>query len=157
MCDILDCLCNSIYLNYSTSGVPFESEAISVTIPARSLLPVTMTGKALEAGSLHVRGCKIQLTGGKLRESILPLSTDEEHERRTRRKTIAECELGRIKYSGLETRPWECTKKRVSRLPAHAKAPPQFLEADVVPEQPLLRVRRTSLTHGAMMLYEGET
>jgi hypothetical protein len=30
------------------------------------------------------------------------------------------------------------------------------LECKVVPEQPLLRIRRTSLTHGAVMLYNGE-
>lgn len=33
----------------------------------------------------------------------------------------------------------------------------KFLDCKVVPEQPLLRVRRTSLTHGAVMLYDGES
>lgn len=33
---------------------------------------------------------------------------------------------------------------------------PGFLRCEVVPEQPLLRIRGTSLTHGAMMLYDGE-
>jgi hypothetical protein len=40
-------------------------------------------------------------------------------------------------------------------LPAPSQL--QFVELKVVPEQPLLRIRRTSLTHGAVMLYEGET
>ena len=37
------------------------------------------------------------------------------------------------------------------------KAPPRYLEVQVVPEQPTLRIRRTSLTNGAVMLYDGET
>ncbi|KAJ3791523.1 TRAPP II complex [Lentinula aff. detonsa] len=31
-----------------------------------------------------------------------------------------------------------------------------FLECKVIPEQPLLRIRRTTVTHGALMLYDGE-
>ena len=34
---------------------------------------------------------------------------------------------------------------------------PRFLELKVVPEQPLLRVRRSTLTNGSVMLYDGET
>ena len=33
---------------------------------------------------------------------------------------------------------------------------PKFLECTVVPEQPLLRIRWSSLIHGAVMLYNGE-
>ena len=32
----------------------------------------------------------------------------------------------------------------------------QFLECTVVPEMPMLWMRSTSLTHGALMLYDGE-
>jgi hypothetical protein len=33
----------------------------------------------------------------------------------------------------------------------------KFLVCNVVPEMPLLAIRSTSLTHGALMLYDGET
>lgn len=33
----------------------------------------------------------------------------------------------------------------------------RFLECAVVPAMPLLWMRSTSLTHGALMLYDGET
>lgn len=33
---------------------------------------------------------------------------------------------------------------------------PKYLECTVVPEQPLLRIRWGSPTHGAVMLYNGE-
>lgn len=33
----------------------------------------------------------------------------------------------------------------------------RFLECTVVPEMPMLWMRSTSLTHGALMLYDGET
>ena len=36
------------------------------------------------------------------------------------------------------------------------KVTPRYLEVRVVPEQPSLRIRRTSLTNGAVMLYDGE-
>lgn len=32
----------------------------------------------------------------------------------------------------------------------------KFLECNVVPEMPMLWMRSTSLTHGALMLYDGE-
>ena len=34
--------------------------------------------------------------------------------------------------------------------------PQGFLGCEVVPEQPLVRIRGSSLTHGAIMLYDGE-
>jgi len=34
--------------------------------------------------------------------------------------------------------------------------PQGFLSCEVVPEQPLVRIRGSSLTHGAIMLYDGE-
>ena len=37
------------------------------------------------------------------------------------------------------------------------KVPKSFYEVKVVPAQPFLRIRRTSLTNGAVMLYDGET
>ena len=145
----------------STSGVSFESKSSSVVVPANSFHPVTITGKALEAGTLVVRGCIVQAPGGVAREFVLPLSTEEEEERRSRRRSAIECETGRSKHSGLASRPWEKAGKRGSTqgtvsTSSSNKPTVRFVECTVVPEQPLLRIRRTSLTHGAVMLYNGE-
>jgi len=67
-------------------------------------------------------------------------------------------ENGRVKYSGLERYPWwSKVQKHKSIQSAEATGSSfKFLECKVVPEQPLLRIRRTSVTHGALMLYDGE-
>ncbi|KAI9446319.1 TRAPP II complex [Lactarius indigo] len=145
-------------LSLSTSGVAFDAKPISLTIPANSYHPVTLTGKPLEDGSLVVRGCHVQAPGGASREFLLPLATAEEEEHRLRRRSAAACESGRTKYSGLESRSKK-SDKRNSALVASAlnkRTIPKFLECTVVPEQPLLRIRWSSLVHGAVMLYNGE-
>ncbi|KAI0780823.1 TRAPP II complex [Trametes elegans] len=145
-------------IQLSTSGVPFVSKASSLVVPANTFHPVTMSGKALEAGTLIIRGCIVQAPGGVAREFVLPLATEEEEERRSRRRSAIECEAGRSKHAGLDSRPWEKLSKRGSTQAASssAKKTVRYLECKVVPEQPLLRIRRTSLTHGAVMLYNGE-
>ncbi|KAH9946027.1 TRAPP II complex [Epithele typhae] len=148
-------------LQLSTSGVTFVSKGFPVVVPANSFHPVTINGKATEAGTLVVRGCIVQAQGGISREFVLPLSTEEEEERKSRRRSAIECETGRSKHSGLASRPWEKSSKRGSTQVTATNAAPakrviKYLECVVVPEQPLLRIRRTSLTHGAVMLYNGE-
>ncbi|KAH9009241.1 transport protein Trs120 or TRAPPC9 TRAPP II complex subunit-domain-containing protein [Lactarius pseudohatsudake] len=145
-------------LSLSTSGVAFDMKPISLTIPANSYHPVTLTGKPLEDGSLVIRGCHVQAPGGASREFLLPLATAEEEEHRLRRRSAAACESDRTKYSGLESRSKK-SEKRNSTLVASAlskRTIPKFLECTVVPEQPLLRIRWSSLVHGAVMLYNGE-
>ncbi|KAJ3559110.1 hypothetical protein NM688_g536 [Phlebia brevispora] len=144
-------------LMLSTSGAAIEAKPIAVTIPANSYHPVTMSGTALEAGILTIRGCIVQAPGGAPREFLLPASTEEEETKRSRRWSAIECETGRFKRSGLDSRPWERQAKRISSTaPTAHTTPLRFLECKVVPQQPLLRIRRTSLTHGALMLYDGE-
>lgn len=98
----------------------------------------------------------MQTPWGAAKEFLLPVPTDAEESLFARRQSAMKCESGRTKYWGLESRPWEKGGKRLSTLVTPLKKLPQFLECTVVPEQPLLRIRWTSLTHGAVMLYNGE-
>ena len=142
----------------STSGVPFDTKPISVTVPANSYHPVTLSGTPLEDGLLAIKGCRVQAPRSASREFLLPLATTEEEEHRSRRQSLAACESGRTKYSGLDSRPGK-SGKRTSTLASSSssrRATPKFLECTVVPEQPLLRIRWSSLTQGAVMLYNGE-
>lgn len=98
------------------------------------------------------------------REFLLPLSTDEVEAKQEKRRSMRVAEIERTKWTGLNARPVkEKERKRPSALPGASEKPEKlektmrFLECNVVPEQPLLRVRRTSLTHGAVMLYDGES
>ena len=135
--------------------MPFEAKSMSVVLPANSFHAVSIIGKPLGTGNLVIRGCSVQAPGGRPREFVLPLSTDEEEDRLSRRRSAIGCEIGRSKYSGLDSRPWERAGKRTSTS-TMSKKTFRFLECKVIPEQPLLRIRRTSLTHGAVMLYNGE-
>lgn len=119
---------------------------------------VTLVGRPLQTGTLVIRGCIVQAPGGTPREFALPLSTDEEEESSARKRSAIECEIDRSKYSGLDSRPWAKSSKRLSSVSARfqPKTSHALLECKVVPEQPLLRIRRTTLTHGAVMLYNGE-
>jgi hypothetical protein len=126
-------------------------------VPSNSVHSVTIVGKPLEPGNLVLRGCVVRAPGGASRVFVLPLSTDEEEEKMSRRRSASECEIGRSKYSGLDSRPWERVVMRANAEPGTpSNMPVRFLQCKVVPEQPLLRIRRTSLTHGAVMLYNGE-
>ncbi|KAF9464726.1 TRAPP II complex [Collybia nuda] len=146
-------------ISLSTSGVSFDTKSLRVFIPANSIHEVVLSGKPLEIGTLIIRGCFVQAPGGASREFTLPLSTNEEQERRAKSRSILACEIGRFKYSGFEFLPWEKYSRGKLKQPVQSKStiiPPRFLECKVVPEQPLLRIRRTSVTHGAVMLYDGE-
>lgn len=139
-------------LAFSTSGVSFESEPMRVVIPACTLHQIVITGKATETGTLTIRGCFVQAPGGIPREYILPLYTNEEEERISRKRRVILSENGRSKYPPLE----RCSKARAADAGAATGPSFKFLECKVVPEQPLLRIRRSSVTHGALMLYDGE-
>ncbi|KAG6900876.1 hypothetical protein C0993_009994 [Termitomyces sp. T159_Od127] len=144
-------------LSLSTTGVPFESRPLRVVIPANSFHEVSLSGKALETGTLTIRGCRVQAPGGASREFMMPLLTSEEEQRLSRKRGALACEVDRSKYSGIESFPWEKSRKRPSRPSSTTtKTSFRFMECTVVPEQPFLRIRRTSLTHGALMLYNGE-
>lgn len=142
----------------STSGVAFDTKPISVTAPANSYHPVTLSGRPLEDGLLVIKGCHVQAPFGASREFLLPLATAEEEEHRTRRHSLAACESGRTKYSGLDSRPGKYGKRNSTFTSSSSgrRTIPKFLECSVVPEQALLHIRWSSLTHGAVMLYNGE-
>ena len=151
----MSCCFASSLRDFSTSGVPFESTPLHVLIPANSSQEVVLSGRALETGILTIRGCFVEAPGGTRREFVLPLLTDDEEERLHRKRCYLIGESGRTKYSGLE-------RFLRQRSPANtdlATGPQKdfrYLECKVIPQQPLLRIRRTSITHGAVMLYNGE-
>lgn len=131
-----------------------ETKPLALVVPANSYHPVTITVQPLEPGPLTIRGCIVQAPGGATREFILPLATQQEDARQERRRSALGSETGRTKYFGLEARAWEKLGKRASVSAPTTEI--QFLQCKIVAEQPLLRIRRTSLTHGAVMLYNGE-
>ncbi|KAG9318507.1 TRAPP II complex [Chiua virens] len=139
------------------SGVEIECTAISsIMIPANSVHTITVSVIAKQPGILTVKGCIVQAPNGAPKTFFLPLSTESEEESQSRRHSLMICESERTKYSGLDSQTWNRSGKRFASFLSPSKQKNSFLECLVVPEQPLLRLRWTSLTHAAVMLYNGE-
>ena len=145
-----------LILKYSTSGVPFTAYATQVTIPPASLHTITLHGSPSETGTLIIRGCIVQAPGGAPREFVLPLSTPEEDDRAARRRSSILLERDRTKFAGIGSREKKRASITTSSTASANKGPKKFLECKVVPEQPAIRIRWSSLAHGALMLYDGE-
>ncbi|GAA5876487.1 hypothetical protein JCM16303_003552 [Sporobolomyces ruberrimus] len=136
-------------IELSTSGVPFAADPLTTVVPPGSFHTVRLTGTPREPGTLSVRGCNIRLAGCTSREFVLPV-WDEEEETRRQKAALLDTTKERIKSAGLDAIPPSPTSAADSGVDS------KFLECVVVPEQPLLWMRSTSLTHGAVMLYDGE-
>ncbi|GAA5896374.1 hypothetical protein JCM6882_000998 [Rhodosporidiobolus microsporus] len=142
-------------IELSTTGVPFACDPLSTVIPPGSFHTVRLTGTAREPGTLTIRGCNIRLAGCTVREFVLPI-WDSAEEAKQQKAALLDTSRERIKAIGLDA---ASTSKRGVVSIASDKAleeSAKFLECVVVPEQPLLWMRSTSLTHGALMLYDGE-
>ena len=100
------------------------------------------------------------LPGTEKHETLLPILNEEQEESRFLKSIAVFNEEERSKTPSLNDR---LDRKRKHLSSTSGKGgekhvePPKYLEVKVVPEQPCLRIRRTSLTNGAVMLYEGET
>lgn len=145
---------------YSIAGVPFVGKPLPVVVQGNSFETVTLSGQATEAGTLVVRGCIMQLPGIERHETLLPLLTEDEEESKFMKSIAFLNEGERSKLPSLNDR-FDKKRKHISVALSEsgekAETPRKYLELKIVPEQPSLRIRRTSLTNGAVMLYDGET
>ncbi|KAM0753107.1 Trs120-domain-containing protein [Meredithblackwellia eburnea MCA 4105] len=135
-------------IELSTSGVPFASDPLSTTVPPGSFHTIRLSGTPREAGLLTIRGCMIRLASCSDREFVLPVWSDAEEAKR-QKAAILDTSRDRIKSVGLSAFGRSTTPK------AHEDTF-TYLECNIVPEMPTLWLRSTSLTHGALMLYDGE-
>lgn len=154
---------------HSTSGVDFQAIHSSTSVPANTIHQISLSGIALETGTLTIRGCHIQLPGGVSREFVLPLPPTPSNPRMSAalpplRISQSPYDAERIKFVGLDANHLLRSAESIERHDPPVRgnttsvpAPPRFLQYQVVPEQPLLRVRRSSIAHGSLMLYDGET
>ncbi|KAG1393865.1 hypothetical protein G6F60_011238 [Rhizopus arrhizus] len=126
----------------STSGVAFFSVPTAISIPANATITMLLAGTPKETGILIIRGCKVQIVGFLEQEFLVePGSKELVDESVVKIKKIG---LNAIKYRNRRAEPIEEIKQE------------NFYNIKVVDEQPLLKIKSTSLLHGAIMLYEGE-
>ncbi|SCZ89502.1 BZ3500_MvSof-1268-A1-R1_Chr9g10432 [Microbotryum saponariae] len=146
-------------MQLSTTGVDFICDALSTIVPAGSFHTVRLSGTPQAPGRLTIRGCHILLAGCTSREFLLPVWNDQEEDKR-QKVALLDTARERIKTTGLTA---FVTNRQASQGAAEQSTTTtteqefRFLECTVVREMPLLCVRSTSLTHGALMLYDGET
>ena len=139
-------------IQLSTSGVPFDCAPIATVVPAGSFHTIRLAGTPKAPGLLVVRGVHIRLAGCAEREFMLPVWNDEEEAKR-RKAAMLDTEAERVKASGLDA----FAAASGARAGAGGEGGgAKFVECTVVPELPLLWIRSTSLTHGAIVLYDGE-
>lgn len=131
----------------STSGASFSTNPVSATIAPSSFQSLRLSGTPQSPGTLIVRGCRVRLASAEWCELVLPIPTAPEQG--NSRHSKAQLYADRLKSSGLDL--WR-DRRPVAEPPVDLR----YWQCRVVPHLPLLRLVSTSLTHGAIMLYEGE-
>ncbi|KAK8858467.1 hypothetical protein IAR55_002694 [Kwoniella newhampshirensis] len=148
-------------LSILTSGVPFTTSPLPLTLPAFSVQTVRVTGTAPTAGLMQVRGVSIRLTDGSHTDFLLPVGDAEDRLRRNKRNSKMKHEVSKVKRTGLEARFAAFSiaenKSRNGLLADGVDVKEKWLECEVVEDLPLAWIKRTSLTHETVMLYNGET
>lgn len=120
-------------ISLSTSGSTFEPTIASTTIPANASLTIRLTGTPKQSGPLTIRGCHIKIAGFTEQEFLIG-------------KTFKSLEQESMRSGG---------KTASGAKDSKDEQAPEYV-LNVIPEQPLLKIRETSLLHGALMLFEGE-
>lgn len=145
----LDSHPSGIKLTSSTSGVPLTVSPIALTISALSVRTVRIAAIASSPGTVSIKGINLRLPDGSRTEILLPVIDEGEKMKRDKRKSRMSMEISKIKRSGVDAR---------HRLPEEEMGEEgKYLECEVIEEQPLVWIKKSSLTHGTVMLYHGET
>lgn len=137
-------------MRHRTSEITFTTSPTPLTLPPNSIQTVRVTGIAPEPGTLQLRGVSFRLFEGSTSESLLPVLGEKDKQQKDKRRSRLSSEMSKIKCTGLDARFSQYTE-------ASDEVSETWLECTVVEEQPLLWIRKTSLTHGTVMLYNGET
>ncbi|KAG1052966.1 hypothetical protein G6F43_004920 [Rhizopus delemar] len=137
----------------STSGVEFSPVPAAATIPANDTLTIRLMGTPLETGALTIRGCIIKITGFAEQE-FLNEKQKTEQVKEKENKVMSLVESKRHKYSGLQAL-YKAPTLDLDMRHDNAQES-QYEQINVIEDQPLLKIKSSSLLHGAVMLFEGE-
>ncbi|CAB4432069.1 unnamed protein product [Rhizophagus irregularis] len=152
-------------ISISTDGVAFTPNTMSITILANTSITLRLLGTPTEPGELIVRGCKIKVHGCLEQEFCVYLPpSDEEIKRKEKEeeysKRIKKCGLAVLDNLSHTTNNQKDNAQpndhENSQSPTKKTFVPGFLKVSVISEQPLIKIKSTSLMHGAIMLFEGE-
>ncbi|KAL7423194.1 hypothetical protein Q5752_002494 [Cryptotrichosporon argae] len=136
-------------LSLITSGVSVVTTPLSIILPASSVQTVRVSGQASSAGTLQIKGAALRLADGSHAEVLLPVYDAVMADKRDKRRSKALADAGKVKRQGLDARRKDADEDGAATVES-------WLTAEVVEEMPLLWIKTTSLSHGTVMLYDGE-
>ncbi len=119
---------------------------------------MVISGVPLESGTVTIRGCYLQLLGGASKEILVPLLDDNGVRVSVPGVSNPDNDPDRVKYTGLENNLLISPREEIAYKPKRVSQArvPRFLQVHVIPEQPMLRLQRSSVVHGSLMLFSGE-
>ena len=123
---------------------------IALTIAALSVRTVRIAAIATTPGTVQIRGINLRLPDGSRTEILLPVIDEGDKKKRDKRKSRMSMEIGKVKRTGVDAR-------HSRQFDAEEEEEGKWLECVVIEEQPLVWIKKSSLTHGTVMLYHGET
>ncbi|KAF9929847.1 hypothetical protein FBU30_001160 [Linnemannia zychae] len=136
-------------IRLSTSGVEFEAIPTSTIIPAQTTVSIKVAGIPKGQGELVIRGCWVQILYCSEKEFyVMNPRIGSVIGNDTKAAQATSDAMLRIKKRGLES----FTLKKAD----DTSIEPKFATVTVIPTQPLLKIKSTSLQHGSVMLFEGE-
>ncbi|WVQ96819.1 hypothetical protein IAU59_003926 [Kwoniella sp. CBS 9459] len=144
-------------LSILTSGVPFITSPLPLTLPGSSVQTVRVTGHSPSPGLMQIKGISIRLSDGASTEILIPIVDVAEKTKRDKRKSRIQTDLGKTKRQGLDARFAILDKLKEKEGEDQGLEGAKWIECKVVDELPLAWIKRASLTHGTAMLYHGES
>lgn len=104
---------------------------------------------------MNIEGCQVLLQDGSSKTvSTLRLASNSEYKRDRRRTRALDKGVGKVR--GLGYRPSQIPSAAELSVSDTTEDAATSLVYNVVPAQPLLWIRNTSLTHGSVMTHHGE-
>lgn len=144
----------------STTGVSFVTNPHPIALAPGGFQTVRLSGVATTSGSLEIRGVRLRLQDGSTTDVLLPNISEKERSKRDKRRSRVIADAAKSKRQGMEAR-WSMTSHGSGQgdldRRASISSATKWLECKVVEEQPVVWIKKTSLTHGTIMLYDGET
>jgi hypothetical protein len=120
-------------------------------IAALSIRTLRIAAIASQTGTVQIKGINIGLPDGSKTEILLPVTDEGDKRKRDKRKSRISMEISKVKQMGVNARHSRQFDDEVEEDEG------RWLECVVIEEQPLVWIKKSSLTHGTVMLYHGET
>ncbi|KAI9697980.1 MAG: hypothetical protein M1836_004333 [Candelina mexicana] len=141
------------WLRLESRGVEFESTRQGVAMGPYRTQTLFVSGTPRSSGSLNITGCLIKVRGCK--ERRYPIFTDAWSPKRASKIENMGLLAARRGIHRPSSANEDTTKAR--KIASSTDPKPSSVHLNVVPEQPIVVIKSTSLSQAAIMILEGET